>query len=598
MRDTKRKRLVLLAAAAILILVVGLVSIWFSLQNVGSSTTPESGTATDDRSLTASVSPAPEQDNGGTTAHLVHSDQGQAEGTGQDFATPPDDDDPTANTSDTRTVIVRFVDENGSPMGGFRFRWRAWALFEFSGLARSGLANVGSQLANTGEADSRGEWRTTVDVMDVLAIKPVDAGLLHLATANATSVPALMRRGIEEPSFHFIFARLDSQATLRVESRWAAQVRVDVVCEYADGQRFEGVARWLLRERRGDDILRVIHGKEYQTCPELLTAAGPPGWELRVVVENLREGYKAHTRLDVPLNRETTLQNPHKLVIPADSNRRPPTFIEIDCTALSANAQVKLSIVAVGLNQAFDEISVTRPEVVRTRDLIMLRNPFVVRMHGDFAWESEPIQLQPGETRRVVAQMQASAAVRARVVDQHGEAVWPAVILAGPQKRMWWRSNGPSRPMSTDGMIAHVGKDGVGELTGAAPGTQEIRIDAPRFEQHRVTVELLPGGTADLGTIVLEPASGSVVVALDPIPEGGTHSFTASLMLAGGRVYANAIAFGETGRATFEMLPSGDYQIFVQRSGNPYGWSKHVTVQRFQSVHATIDVTQPPGKQD
>lgn len=134
-------------------------------------------------------------------------------------------------------------------------------------------------------------------------------------------------------------------------------------------------------------------------------------------------------------------------------------------------------------------------------------------------WRSKLFQMQLGNTTVLTPTPAMPAKVTARIVNEAGTPVTPAVITTTPWKYVNWYWDAKENATadggkSSNGEKVNAGPDGRCELGGLMPGKTKLIVEAWRHEVIELELDLPPGETMDLGDIVCKPAQGKVIIRL------------------------------------------------------------------------------------
>jgi hypothetical protein len=496
-------------------------------------------------------------------------------------------------------LLVRFVDREGAPLPSFRFRWIAVNPDQRRALRASSPLEL-PPLDNLGEADINGAVSIAMNASDFLILQSDDPSYLHAGTLPLPTVDNRL-----DPVLYDCHRIPPGVVVHEALSRWERAFEVDLLIRYADHERFDGRVRWQAYDPANPGALAhpVVH--ENERCPYPLTLRGPMGMAYRVVAENSRAGFQSITDWHVPLTEADDGQRTRDLVIPA-SARKAPSIIEVDCTALPADANLEKIVLTAydATGSSFDVLTIPKSRIARSRPFVRYgSNRVAVQMSGEYVWRSETFEIEPGETIRLVALPGVGGTVRARIVNEAGEPLYPAgLFLCVDSNGHRWV--GGFDGASMDGVRAFAARDGIATLTGTPAGRWTFVADAPGYLTESRNGTIAAGGYLDLGDIQLRRTLGEVTVIVK-LPEGAdATTYRCILPIAGGGGHFEGdTPLNSEGRVVFRNVAPGIYNVYVfvvsseSRAQGATGWGKHVTVNE-DSVEVHIDATAPHGHQE
>lgn len=311
--------------------------------------------------------------------------------------------------------------------------------------------------------------------------------------------------------------------------------RIQLVAHYADGQAYEGAVLVSRESSLGfAENVEVARGAAALAVP----ADDPFG----ISVPSRRPGF-ADARAEY--SREERAPETIRFVLEADGSNL--GMIEVDLTAFARADQLLVEIIGVPFPWEVDfrartsggEIYASPPRKPAGYRVFVREDPNggLLLNNGQVlpdatrsslrVWQSEIVQVAAGETVRVVALSQQAAAVRARLVNESGQALAPGIIFVEPDLKAptvwrniesWYKCPKPWsavkgwRPWMTI-------EDGTAELPIVDPGKRMIGCEAPGYDVTLVEVDCRPGEMHDLGTVVLKPAAGVIeieIINFDP----------------------------------------------------------------------------------
>lgn len=185
---------------------------------------------------------------------------------------------------------------------------------------------------------------------------------------------------------------------------------------------------------------------------------------------------------------------------------------------------------------------------------------------------SQPVEVTAGTVTSVMVKAIKSASARVRVVDSEGAPVAGGVLrLAAP-----WHSAYPARDRT--GVEAVSDSDGVAVLRRLPSSLTGLQVEAEGFDPAVVPVVLHPGVEADLGTVSLVPATGSISVRV--INRDPSLSYSIGILQPGAGSGAKPGPLPASGLVVFGKVPCRSYAVFVQLATGGHVVSQSVTLTK------------------
>lgn len=183
---------------------------------------------------------------------------------------------------------------------------------------------------------------------------------------------------------------------------------------------------------------------------------------------------------------------------------------------------------------------------------------------------SQTVEVTADTVTTVMVRAIKSASARVRIADSNGAQITGGVLrLAAP-----WHSAYPARDRT--GVEAVSGPDGVAVLRRLPSSLTTLQVEAEGFDPAVVPVVLHPGVEADLGTVSLVPATGSISVRV--IHRDPSLSYCIGILQPGGGNGAKPVPLPTSGTIVFGKVPCRSYTVFVQLAAGGPVVSQSVTL--------------------
>jgi len=361
-----------------------------------------------------------------------------------------------------------------------------------------------------------------------------------------------------------------------------ADVRIWVT--YEDGEAFVGPIRVRLGTVETD--IEVT-----ETQPVLLEHADITKG-LSISLSSLRPGFMFE---EFKLSDAELRQSPDvHCVVPATDE--PNSTITVDVSAFPAEKKLWLRIedetgyTVLSSNTWFGGRSYTSPAI-----RIIRPQRFRVVVIGEGAWQSEWIDLQPGENRKVSAVLQEAATVTAQPVDESGVPLLASVLFRDTGRYRSYRDLKANPGSAIAGLEANPNDDGLATLTHLPPGNLTVCVQGEGTEVVRFELMLLAGRVFDLGVVRLPTAAGRIEVTIT-----GTDSdadFSLEVLQPMAAPIVEPTAFSEC-RAVIEKLPLRAYIVAVRikNTGRCY-WKNVELTEVSPAATVEFDVSRPPPEE-
>jgi hypothetical protein len=493
-----------------------------------------------------------------------------------------------------REIVLRFVDsETGQHVGGLNI---AYSLESAERLREPGLPDVRSgyhvyhrqppQLDHIGVTTRDGAVRLNGERL------PRDARVIRVRVLDSSwTLETFVGEGRLTdvlPSNHpreFVASFMVPQHQWEFRLYVRRAIHVDLNISFSDGAPFRGVvhvasgmpdvsrSQWLQQRFFADDESRlelgsIGHGHSVHVQVE--------GWRLgfKARQEFQYEGREVTSELNAVVTKEDAPQA--RLVVKVDgSDTEPHTLFDIYVRGEHGNFVQPGRLMGSGTY-----------ETIR----VPPGRPFFVTVYAPrrgLRWDTEGHlePLEPNETRVLHAVPGETVSVRARVVNQQGEPLNPAIMMLGETRYAVWHVIKRRPDLSS-------GENGVVQLRSAPTGRRTFTVEALGYQPRTVTAELHPGVDHDFGDIVLYPAQGVIHVILENYDPDATY--VAWLVQPGVTVLTERQEVIH-GTLTLSDLPFRQYDVFVSGGSGLRGRSSRIRLVQGQSeVTVRIDVADLP----
>jgi hypothetical protein len=141
---------------------------------------------------------------------------------------------------------------------------------------------------------------------------------------------------------------------------------------------------------------------------------------------------------------------------------------------------------------------------------------------GEQSWRSDWFEISAGEVTVVQATLQASATITAVLVDSAGNPINDAALRISDGGYLPYRAGGKPDIGVQNGALS--GKDGRVTLGGIPAGKLTVEAEMWQKEPAVRELDLLPGQTLDMGTLVLDDARGEVFIELVGCADGAEYA--------------------------------------------------------------------------
>ncbi len=366
--------------------------------------------------------------------------------------------------------------------------------------------------------------------------------------------------------------------------------RIHVAAHYADGQPYDGDIQVGRRSTGTEEAVPMTRGTTDLTVP-----ADDPFW---ISVYSRRPGFAS---TGGNYSRDEPAPDTVRFVLEPDKSDL--GVIEVDLTAFARSDQLLVEF--IGVPPLWSEefrartsgggVYISPPRRPGGYRVFVREDPdgSLYLQHGKIppstaraslrAWQSDIVPVAAGETTRVVALSQKASAVRARLVNERGEALAPGILFVEPdlkaptvwhQHETWYNQPKPWSSIKRRPPWLTL-EDGTAELPLVDPGKRVIGCEAPGYDLALIEVECRPGELHDLGTIVLKPATGVIEIEIVNFDPNLTYSVKLGAFL-GDYLQAGITLDGTTGpKYKFKGLPLRWYFISVNNNERKVGaWSR------------------------
>lgn len=177
---------------------------------------------------------------------------------------------------------------------------------------------------------------------------------------------------------------------------------------------------------------------------------------------------------------------------------------------------------------------------------------------GNQAWQSDWIEVGPGEETVIEATFQVSGSARARLLDGEGKPVIRGQLRLADGSYISWNKAVPQRGRQMDGWSD---EEGIVVLGGLPPGTLTIEAESKGREPVALQAAIVSGETSDLGDIVLVEATGEITVELTGQNEGVEYAIVVFAPSEGPPILPFQVIHGSSG--TVKGLPLRTYDVCV-----------------------------------
>jgi hypothetical protein len=429
---------------------------------------------------------------------------------------PPINDSPVVeDEAPERIVILQFQWSDGHPAAGFEFTWQLATIrsyFEDGESDRDRTADPAPEFRFRGMTDVDGQFTVPPEKLSAkraafaIRLAHFDPRVRWRQSSDGVmhSQETLVRFEEGREAYEVVLSRLSS-------------ITFEIV--YEDGVPYDQ-----------PDIGGAIH-KESRSWFGFTANVGVTGSvEVQVPPDLARLSFSIHGRRKgfqslVVIRRSASEIMPfERIVIPRDENQ---AVLQVDLSAWTSGEEVRIEIGSwLGMTGApkralggdvWEDVSLRFSEEGM---------PYYLKVTGPSGvWRSDLFLMRSGATTVLQPVPGKPAAIRARIVDEQGEPVTPAAIHTTPWRYVNWFND--SRPHVTEdggrsmnGEKVNAGPDGRCELGGLMPGPIKLIVEARGYEVLELDIELIPGGTALLGDIVMTPAKGKIIFRMINRKEG------------------------------------------------------------------------------
>lgn len=487
-----------------------------------------------------------------------------------------------AEQSGPQVIPVLFVDDNGTALSGFRFRYAVLDREQMSEAMFADQEDVdapGERCPLEGESGHDGTFEirqgrdfTGFDAR-LVRLFPASPGLVFGGKGNTAN---RMRAG----EYEFTVPLPGKVTTVQV----LRTTRVSVTVAFADGQWFEGPAGAIIEgPEQGKDppnqLFTVIAGQNASFEVPLKYKS------VRIGVRADRPGYRVINEWIFASGELPAFQH---LLIPPE----PDQFtLVLHLEQWGAKESVNIVVSDAG-GTDWVTAGAAGGQTWRTLDSPLLFT-CVVRVTGDSGvWRSELFKASPGTTREFSPVAATPFAVRARFKDPQGNVLTKAVINTLPGAYPDWKSLSNHSPSYDVGrstsFLARTGKLGIAEIRNLCPGEVELVFEAYQFEPVTRAIKGRPGELVDLGDITLEPATARIEVHVrNRNPDVGYYVWLCAPGTPGTMGLARNVKEDLT---TFEKQARRPCRLFVSAANGGRGINVPVAFESGDTAVIEVDV--------